>query len=59
LRMLIENPKMRHELGEAGRRYVLKYHSYEAMGRMWDSIYRKVWYCEDISLAVWHPDQVP
>ena len=57
LRMLIENPKLRRELGEAGRRYVLKFHSYEAVGRMWEAIYRKVWYGEDIDLAVWHPDR--
>ena len=58
LRMLIENPQLRRELGEAGRRYVLKYHSYQAVGRMWEAIYRKVWYGEDIDLAVWHPDRV-
>lgn len=58
LRMLIENPKLRRELGEAGRRYVLKFHSYEAVGRMWEAIYRKVWYGEDVNLIVWHPDRV-
>lgn len=57
LRMLIENPKLRRELGEAGRRYVLKFHSYEAVGKMWEAIYRKVWYGEDINLIVWHPDR--
>ncbi len=56
LRLLIENPQLRRELGEAGRRYVLKYHSYKTVGRMWDSIYRKVWYGENINLSVWHPD---
>jgi glycosyltransferase involved in cell wall biosynthesis len=58
LRRLIENPQLRCELGEAGRRYVLKYHSYEAVGRMWGLIYRKMWYGEDIDLAVWHPDRL-
>ena len=58
LRMLVENPQLRRELGAAGRRYVLKYHSYEAAGRMWNVIYRKVWYGEAIDLAVWHPDRV-
>lgn len=57
LRMLIEDPALRRELGEAGRRYVLKFHSYGAVGRMWEAIYRKVWYGEDIDLAVWHPDR--
>jgi glycosyltransferase involved in cell wall biosynthesis len=57
LRTLIENPQLRREIGEASRRYVVKYHSYEAMGRMWEAIYRKVWNGESIDLAVWHPDR--
>lgn len=57
LRMLIKNPELRRELGEAGRRYVLKYHSYKAVGKMWDVVYRKVWHGEDIDLSVWHPDR--
>lgn len=57
LRMLIKSPELRRELGEAGRRYVLKYHSYEAVGKMWDAVYRKVWHGEDIDLSVWHPDR--
>lgn len=56
LRVLIENPELRRELGETGRKYVLKYHSYSAVGRMWNLIYRRVWDCEDIDLAVWHPE---
>lgn len=57
LRMLIKDPELRRELGKAGRRYVLKYHSYEAAGKMWDAVYRRVWHGEDIDLSVWHPDR--
>jgi len=55
LRMLINNPELRRQIGEAGRRYVVKYHSYETVARMWDLIYRKIWFLEEIDLKVWHP----
>lgn len=58
LRMLVSDPKMRKDLGEAGRRYVLKYHSYDSVGRMWDVIYRIVWYDEGLDVKAWHPDRV-
>lgn len=57
LRMLITDPERRRRVGEAGRRYVLKYHSYEAMARMWELVYRKVWFGEQIELEAWHPDR--
>jgi glycosyltransferase involved in cell wall biosynthesis len=43
LRALIVDPGLRRRLGEAGRRYVIEYHSLEAMGRLWEAIYRRVW----------------
>jgi hypothetical protein len=46
LRLLAEDPQLRHRLGEAGRQYVLKYHSYDAVGKCWDSIFRHVWFGE-------------
>ncbi len=55
LRMLITNPTLRRQIGEAGRRYVAKFHSYEAVGTMWELIYRKIWFTENIELSVWHP----
>lgn len=58
LRVLITDPQLRTRLGELSRQYVVKYHSYETVGRMWDAVYRKVWYGEDIDLAVWHPDRL-
>jgi glycosyltransferase involved in cell wall biosynthesis len=57
LRMLITNPEIRRQIGEAGRRYVVKYHSYETVARMWELIYRKIWFAEEIDLTVWHPDR--
>lgn len=58
LRMLVTQPQLRQELGEQGRRYVEKYHSYESVGRMWELVYRKVWWGENIELSFWHPDRV-
>jgi glycosyltransferase involved in cell wall biosynthesis len=57
LRSLITDPELRRSIGDAGRRYVLKYHSYEAMARMWELVYRKVWFGEQIELEAWHPDR--
>jgi len=57
LRLLIKNPKLRRELGEAGRRYVLKFHSYQAMGKMWDAIYQKVWFGKELQFNAWHPER--
>lgn len=58
LRLLITDPQRRRTLGEAGRHYVLKYHSYEAVGKMWELVYRKIWFGEGLDLTLWHPDRV-
>lgn len=57
LRVLISNPELRRQIGRAGRGYVVKFHSYETVGRMWNLIYRKIWFAEKIDLRVWHPDR--
>jgi glycosyltransferase involved in cell wall biosynthesis len=57
LQMLVTQPELRKQLGQAGREYVVKYHSYEAVGAMWHAIYRKLWYSENIDLSAWHPDR--
>ena len=49
---LIENPELRLELGEKGRAYVEKYHSYQYIGGIFDKIYRKLWFGEDIEIEV-------
>lgn len=59
VRTLVSNPALRKEIGEAGRRYVLKYHSYAAVAQMWDLIYRKIWFGETLELTIWHPDRFP
>lgn len=59
LQTLAGDPALRAERGAAGREYVLKYHSYESVARMWDLVYRKLWGGEEIELTYWHPDHVP
>jgi glycosyltransferase involved in cell wall biosynthesis len=48
VRTLVTDPRLRRELGEAGRRYVLEYHSYAAMARLWEAVYRRVWNGENV-----------
>ena len=43
LRALIEDPARRKTLGEAGRRFVLENHSYDAVGATWEAIIEHVW----------------
>jgi glycosyltransferase involved in cell wall biosynthesis len=43
LRMLVENPQLREELGKRGRPYVQEHHSLEALGVTFDAIFRKLW----------------
>jgi hypothetical protein len=43
LRELASNPERRTELGRLGREHVLRYHSYAAVGGVWDAIFRHVW----------------
>jgi glycosyltransferase involved in cell wall biosynthesis len=42
LRELVEDPELRAELGERGRRYVEDHHSVESVGRMFDGIFRQL-----------------
>lgn len=57
LRMLISDPELRSQRAVAGRAYVCKFHSYDAVAQMWDAIYRKIWRGEALDLSVWHPDR--
>lgn len=50
LRELITNPKLREELGRAGRLYAEKYHSFEAMQEIFEAIYTKIYYNKEIDL---------
>ncbi|PHR58527.1 MAG: aminotransferase [Arcobacter sp.] len=55
LRLLVTNPKLRKELGELGRKYAEKYHSYKMAQHMFTHIFRKL-DGEDIDLMnLYHP----
>jgi glycosyltransferase involved in cell wall biosynthesis len=51
LRMLVEDPSLWEKLGLSGRQYVLKYHSLESVGRVWDEIFHHVWWQEPLDLV--------
>lgn len=56
LRTLVTQPEMRRRLGEAGRRYVERFHSEEAAQYLFGSIYRKLLGGEDVDLInLFHP----
>lgn len=55
LRLLITNPGLRKELGELGRRYVEKYHSYKMTQYLFGNIFKKL-DGEDVDLMnLFHP----
>ena len=43
LRRLIESPRLRHDLGRAGREFVMRYHSYAVVADGWEAIFAHVW----------------
>lgn len=53
LRILVQKPKLRKELGHQGRLYVEKYHSYKSCQFLFDRIYRKIWNGENLDIN--HP----
>ena len=56
LRELIISPKLRQELGQAGRRYVEKYHSFESARNLFGAVYKRIWYGEQVDLInLFHP----
>jgi hypothetical protein len=56
LKVLITKPKLREELGRAGRLYVDKYHSYETAQYLFGSIYKRIVHGQDIDLInLFHP----
>jgi hypothetical protein len=50
LKILITNPQLRKDLGQSGRLYVEKYHSYSATGILFTKIYDKIWYNKEVDL---------
>lgn len=60
LRRLVTRPELRRELGEAGRRYVERFHSEAATQYLFGSIYRKLVDGEDVDLInLFHPLKSP
>jgi hypothetical protein len=56
LKLLILNPDLRKELGNAGKKYVSKYHSYKTAQYMFTKIYQKIWYNNEEDLMnMYHP----
>jgi len=56
LEILVTQPRLREELGRAGRTYVEKYHSYETAQYLFGSIYDKVLHGRDVDLMnLFHP----
>lgn len=56
LKILIANPELRRELGQAGRQYVEKYHSYKTAQYMFGAIYDKILHGKDVDLMnLFHP----
>jgi glycosyltransferase involved in cell wall biosynthesis len=51
LRRLVVDPDLRRQIGRAGREYVLREHSYEAMGRLWTAVYARIWASESTDPA--------
>lgn len=56
LRRLVTDPALRETLGQAGRRYVEKYHSFATAQYMFGAIYRRILEGEDLDLLhLFHP----
>jgi glycosyltransferase involved in cell wall biosynthesis len=43
LRRLIEDPGLRREIGQASRDFVMRYHTYEAASRVWETLIQFAW----------------
>lgn len=56
LKILVTNPALRKELGQAGRKYAEKYHSYDTAQYLFSSIYDKILHEKEIDLMnLFHP----
>ena len=56
LRRLVVDPVFRGERGRAGREFVLRHHSYDAVGRNWAAIIDRAWLREPLPARL-RPDQ--
>ncbi|HWY12487.1 MAG TPA: glycosyltransferase [Bacteroidia bacterium] len=56
LRLLIKNPALRQKLGDAGKEYAEKYHSYRSSQYMFTKVYEKIWHGKQVDLInLYHP----
>jgi len=51
LRRLVADPALRRRLGQEGREFMLREHSYAAMQALWEAIYARVWHGEHVEPA--------
>ena len=56
LKILVRNPELRMILGQAGRKYVEKYHSESFAKFLFSKVYDKIWYNKEVDLmSMFHP----
>ncbi|MBU1371230.1 MAG: glycosyltransferase [Bacteroidetes bacterium] len=59
IRKLITNPGLRNQLGYSGRKYVEKYHSYEAFQSLFEKIIEKIWLEQQVDSMYFYNPQDP
>jgi glycosyltransferase involved in cell wall biosynthesis len=52
LRRLVTDPDLRLRLGRESRKFAVRRHSYEALGRMWEALVTAAWMGEDLPKAL-------
>lgn len=57
LRELAGDRERCQRLGEAGRAFVLRFHSFEAVGEMWERVYLRCWERQPVTLGAWKPPE--
>lgn len=58
IRYLIQNPEIRNQLGQAGRKYVEKYHSYESFQKLFKQIINKIYLNQPVdSMNYFNPQE--
>jgi glycosyltransferase involved in cell wall biosynthesis len=61
LKVLIGSAQLRQRLGIAGRQAVVQYQSCEAVGEVWDRVYRHLWFGDSLDLhttRIFGPDRL-
>ena len=56
IKKLVVQPDLRKKLGEAGREYAVKYHSYSAYQFLFEKIIEKIWYNQPVdTMNIYNP----